>query len=730
MKTIFSLALFFIYISHVSADPHETGNARTATLWGIVTNLHSGQPIPDANVSIQGTDLGTATSEGGYFHLRIAPGIWDVNVTVIGFHSQKKQIYVDTLDSRQIDFQMEPGPIRMAPVIVTATQTHRLQDRVTVESQVFSGTNRKRLIGSTGGEILSEAEALDIKTYGGWAGIQTTSIRGTNDGHTLILLDGMRLNNSQKASVDLGILPASFFERIEIVRGGHSAFYGSDAIGGAIHFVSHESIPQKGYQYCLRSTGGTFFIKDPVLSTQGLDFSGSHRIGPLRLFFGYNHMNSDGAFLYADPVSGADSIRSNNDYKADNYFIKTVWNLTSRMRLKTTHHRLHSRRGSPGSLVYPSPLAFQSDDLSLTDLEWSYHFNQFQFKMNAFTQNGVQKYTNPGGWIPIDSRHENRMQGFRPQILWTPLKNIHVFAGGEYRDDRLESTDLGEHDRLITSLFSHLEWRHSFLLSGLIMTWSPAVRWDRYNDISSQACPKLGWMIESGSMLRWKIRASWSRSFRAPSFNDLYWPDDGFAYGNPDLQPETGTHSDVALILEYNHSGYFRFNTSFFSNSIEDLILWSEVEPWIYSPLNIGRASISGREISLSYHSPKDRAYAELSHANMKALDQTFESENKGNRLIYRPDQKWQLRAGLTVQPFDLNVHYLWLSKRYANAENSESLSSYGIWNARLDCTFPLNTLVMKFGVQGLNLTDQRYYGLKGYPSPGREIRLIFEVTY
>ena len=88
------------------------------------------------------------------------------------------------------------------------------------------------------------------------------------------------------------------------------------------------------------------------------------------------------------------------------------------------------------------------------------------------------------------------------------------------------------------------------------MTWIPALRWDHYNDMESQACPKLGWMLQGGRGHRWSITANIGRSFRAPSFNDLYWPDDGFAYGNPDLKPETATNMDFGLRIEAFRTGY------------------------------------------------------------------------------------------------------------------------------------------------------------------------------
>jgi vitamin B12 transporter len=91
-------------------------------------------------------------------------------------------------------------------------------------------------------DVLRSSEGIFLKDYGPTASLKTISLRGMAAEHILVLYDGTRLNNFQNGLVDFSLLPMNNIDRIEIVRGGNSALYGADAIGGIINIISSQSI--------------------------------------------------------------------------------------------------------------------------------------------------------------------------------------------------------------------------------------------------------------------------------------------------------------------------------------------------------------------------------------------------------------------------------------------------------------------------------------------------------
>ena len=119
------------------------------------------------------------------------------------------------------------------------------------------------LNGNTVGELIESVGSTSVKDYGSFAGIKSVSVRGSNSEQVLVLLDNQRLNSPQDGGIDLNTIPLGNIERVEIVKGGHSALFGTDAIGGVIHLISKDSSPEKGYSYGIQSSIGSSGVTTP-----------------------------------------------------------------------------------------------------------------------------------------------------------------------------------------------------------------------------------------------------------------------------------------------------------------------------------------------------------------------------------------------------------------------------------------------------------------------------------
>ncbi|HEX9970975.1 MAG TPA: TonB-dependent receptor [bacterium] len=709
-------------------------NAATGKISGYIFNKTNNESIPDANVIIIGTSLGAASRDGGFYFIKNIPqGKYDIVVKVIGFDQEiKKDVLIS--DNTIVNFSLIPVAIEFDPVIVTATLSDHRLSQVSVASDVLTQQRLKQRTGSTVGEAMASVGGVYFNSYDGIAGTHTASIRGSNVDQVVVLLDGLRLNTAQGGGVDLNLIPVSAIERIEVIRGGHSAVIGSDAMGGAIQLLSKETIGLKGFSYGVLTSIGSF-------GTRSLSLNGSHKIGLLSYFINYDRTVSEGDYTFKAPETGEKQLRENNDYKGNNLFLKTSLNLNSNNKIDILFHNLTASKGNAGSLkinewtgvsmITPNARAEMTRRLVSTKSE-NQVTGRFRIEGQTFYQTYDYHYSDPDGWAPVDDSHENSAIGVNLQGQVNVNSYLDFIGGAELRQDRLQSTKLKVDDRYSQGLYLQTEAHFPFSFLGLKSRWTaiPAVRWDNYSDVASQVSPKFGWLITTGDETSISLRGNIGKSYRVPSFDDLYWPDEGWGRGNPGLQPETSTNVDFGLVFGRNASSFFQAEINYFTNAIHNLISWGADEMGIWMPLNIGEANISGIEAGLKFRLPQEIAYLEIFHTWMKASDGTANSTTKGKRLIYRPDNKLDIQIGSAIQNFSINFNYRLVSKRYIAADNSSSLSGYSLLNGNVSYSLPIAGFSFDAKLQVLNILDKSIYIYDGYPLPGREVRLNLGIGY
>jgi len=730
MKNILKLVVTLFLMTLAIPSFAATGNKISGYIFDKATN----QPIPDANVLILNTQLGAASRDGGFYFIEnIPPGKYDIAVQVIGYETQvKKQVLV--AGNMVVNFSLNPAAIEFDPIIVTATLSDHRLSQVAAASEVLTKTRLLARTGSTVGELLVSAGGTYANSYDGIAGTRIASIRGSNADQVVVLLDGLRLNTAQGGGVDLNLIPAQVIEKIEIVRGGHSALLGSDAIGGAIQLFSKDPTALKHPSLNLNTTLGSF-------GTRTLALGASQRIGRLGYLLNYHRIQSNGDFTYKNPGNATLQTRQNNDYQGDNLFLKTNYAFNPGNRIAVLFHSLTAKKGNAGSVnlnpwtgqpmltpnaraeVSRQLFAFKSEN-QLTD--------HLRLEGQTFYQTYNYHYTDPDGWAPTDDKHENSAIGLNLQAHLNLSDHFNLVAGTEVRQDRLHSTKFKVDDRNIQSLYFQSEIRFPVSLWGMTTRWAtiPALRWDNYSDVNSQLSPKIGWLISAGNETSLSLRANIGTSYRVPTFDDLYWPDEGWGRGNPDLKPETSTGFDFGVVLKRETCSLIQAEVNYFHNQIDELISWGADQAGIWMPLNIGRAKISGVEAGLKLQLPQDLAFVEIFHTWMQAIDETPDSPTNGKRLIYRPDNKLNILLGSNWRRFSVDLNYRWVGKRQTLPDNSDSLPAYSILNGKIRYSLPIAGVALNAGMEVLNLLDESIFVYDGYPLPGREVRFSLGVNY
>ncbi|UCE05069.1 MAG: TonB-dependent receptor [bacterium] len=721
LKSFAVISLLFFCIQVV--------NAATGKVSGYVFNKLTNKPIPDANVMIVNTYFGAASRDGGFYFIEKVPqGKYDIVVKVIGYEMEtKKDVMI--AENTVVNFSLTAVAIEFDPIIVTATLSDHRLSQVSVASEVLTQPRLRERAGSTVGEAMMSVGGIYLNSYDGIAGTHVPSIRGSNTDQVVVLLDGLRLNTAQGGGVDLNLIPVSAIEKIEVVRGGHSALMGSDAIGGAIQLLSKETIGLKGFSYGINTTIGSF-------GTKTLNLSGSHKIDLLSYFINYNRIQTDGDFAYKAPDTGEKQTRQNNDYKGSNLFMKTKLDLSPNHKIHAIFHTLTAKKGNAGSanidyLLTPNARAETTRWLFSIKSE-NQVTDRIRLEGQTYYQTYDLHYTNPDDFPPTDDTHENSAIGLNLQGQLNLTPYVDLIGGTELRLDRLESTNFEVDDRHTQSLYLQSEIRLPFSFFGLKnqLISIPAIRWDNYSDVDAQISPKFGILLSTGEYVRFGLKGNIGNSYRVPTFDDLYWPEDAWVKGNPDLKPETSMNSDVGFVFNHQSSSFIQAEINYFSCNIEDLISWGVDDTGIWTPLNIGKAKIRGIETGFTFRLPSNLAYIDIFHTWMKATDERPNSDTKGKQLIYRPNSKLDIHIGSKVKNLSVNLNYRLVSKRYIIADNSRSLSDYNLFNGTISYMLSISGFILDAKLQILNMLDKSIYIYDGYPLPGREVRFSLGVNY
>ncbi|MFQ5706703.1 MAG: TonB-dependent receptor domain-containing protein [bacterium] len=229
---------------------------RMTKVSGVITDARSGDPLPGANVSVQGTLIGAAARNDGSYSLNLQPGSYTLLVQFIGYKTIKEPIKVVGDQSMRRNFSLEDDVLELSEVVAIGT---RRQGRTVVESPVPIDVLTARDIESTGVTQTTQILQLLIPSYNaprpsitdGSDSMRPATLRGLGPDQVLILVNGKRRHTSAlvhvngsigrgSTGVDLNAIPANAIEKIEVLRDGAAAQYGSDAIAGVINIVLKE----------------------------------------------------------------------------------------------------------------------------------------------------------------------------------------------------------------------------------------------------------------------------------------------------------------------------------------------------------------------------------------------------------------------------------------------------------------------------------------------------------
>ena len=555
-------------------------------------------------------------------------------------------------------------------------------------------------------DLMSRLPGVSMLRNGVRGSATSLSIRGNQGDHSLFLVDGVRIGSATLGSATLGLINTNSIERIEVVRGPKSNLYGADAIGGVVNIITRDAADMDSLQ--VKSSVGSNGTKETTLSagttqgkssysavlntykTDGIDSTydtsflhgdeDGHENDSIALRYGYE-INDDAKLSLS-----YNSNDSSTDYDASCATYDENWN----------------KNESPCSIYNETKITSLSSslDLDITD-SWSTNI-----QLGKSTDNAEEL-----------SADVDLSQFYLDGIFNTTKTEATWFNAIELEADTLLSLGLDyQKDEVDSSNNYDVSSRDNkaAFLQYKLKSDGADVSFGARRDDNEQFGEHTTTSVMAGQDVSDNVRLNFSygEGFKAPTFNDLYYP----GSGNANLMPEESKNYELGLKANWNNSS---LNVGLFNNSIENIILWNSS---ISAPDNTENVEISGLEFSLN-----------TQVANwMLGLSGTVmnpEDKSSGNILVRRAERSASLDGDYSVGNYGLGFTIYSQSHTFDDAANTLRLGGYTTLALRANFDLSDN---WKVKVNANNLNDKEYVTASGflgnYRSMGRE--LLFTVAY
>lgn len=552
-----------------------------------------------------------------------------------------------------------------SPIIVTATRTAQTVDDSLASVTVITAEQIAQKQVNDLRELLTSISGIDMTNNGGMGKATSMFMRGTSSSHVLIMIDGIKIGSATNGNIAFQHIPVNQIERIEIVRGPRSSLYGSEAIGGVIQIFTKKGKTQE--QANLEVGYGSFATNKIAAGVSG-------KYGDTTYSINANHIKTNG-------FNAKDDTETDNDGYNNN---SVTFNVSHQIS-KTSSLQLNSMRAN----------GHTSFDGFYNNNDYVQQTTGLQYTLAPLT-NWNMKFSVSESRDESDNfsdlTFQTRYNTTRTNYSWQNDINIgtsHILTlGADYQNDKVNSTTAyNETSRDNTAAFIQHQW------NGSNNDLQLALRNDNNEAFATHTTGNIAWGHDFSNTAR--LIASYGTAFKAPTFNDLYWP----GAGNLNLKPEESKTAEIEL--RKIHS-WGKASVSIYNTQIENLI-----SGW--PPTNVNKAEINGLEIRLNTKLAGWNTQAEIS-----LLDPRDKDTNK--ILRRRSQQSLRLDIDKTSGKWSTGFSFIGQGYRFDDTANTNKINGYGIVNLRASYAVS-KKLSVKWKIE--NLLDKEYETALNYNNPG-----------
>lgn len=532
--------------------------------------------------------------------------------------------------------------LKLADTVITANRDAQARSESSAASSVFTRADIDRLQPSSVADLLQRVPGIQITRAGGLGSTVGLYIRGTKTAQSLVLVDGQRIGSASAGGSPLEYLSIDQIERVEVLRGSRSAIYGSDAIGGVVQIITRRAAGE-GLTPRLRIGYGTHNTWERSIGLSG---------GNQDTRFSLNASADDTrginrSYASAAPDNDRDAYR-NNAFSAN---LSHRFNEQVEAGFSVLDQRGESEYDMGWGGEYPYAdyqvssysgfLAVQANDLWKSRVDLGHSENR-----------SAERFDDVKGSSPFNT--------YRDTAAWLntlDFGNGHsLIAGADWYEDSLHSnTAYDEDSRWNQGLLIQHNYRSEHFATELGLRHDKNEQFGSANTFSGALTYSLN--ADNDLVL------SYAEGFRAPTFNDLYWP----GGGNPALEPETS--KSYELQWRSHLAEKTRLEASIYRTDLRDAIAGWPAQ-------NVDTARINGFEASL-----QQELFGWQGQLGVSIIDPR--DRETGQVLNRRAKRTLNLDLDRQFGAFSLGASWLAVSRSYDDAANQREIAGHGVLNLR-----------------------------------------------
>lgn len=633
---------------------------------------------------------------------------------------------------------------QLREVVVTA----RKPNEDIIPAQVLSGEELRRLNSNSVADALRYFSGVQVKDYGGVGGIKTVNIRSMGTNHTGVVYDGVELGNAQNGQIDLGQFSLDNIEALSLYNGQKSEIlqpakdFGS---AGTIYMRTRTPVFNEGETYHARATirTGSFDLLNPSalielrlsnrvsasLSTEWINSSGKYK-------FRYRRVNPAGELAY-----DTTAVRQNGDINATRIELNTRGTLNNgTWNFKVYNY--NSERGVPGAIVNNVWRRGERiwDTNSFAQGRYTGYFGKFTTLNNikyAFYR--THYVNNDDKQVKIDNLYKQKEIYFSSANEYEITDFWSISASYDFMWNTLEADVYGfvKPDRISQYLSAATALdldRFKIQASALGTFIHDRIKGQQAPSDKNVFSPAI---FMNGYPLRNKdfsIRVFYKKSFRMPTFNDLYYAD----MGNSKLSPERVAQYNIGLLYDHKSTSVIsaaRVSVDAYYNRVKDkIVAYPKGQQFRWTMLNLGLVDIHGVDLTgLLTINPYKDLYMTVrgQYTFQRAIDITNPADNYyRDQIPYIPRHSGAAVVNLQWRGWGLNYSWIYVGERYNQQENIRYNYTQPWYTSDLSLSkdFQLGRVSLRALIEVNNLLSQDYDVILNYPMPKRNYRFTITV--
>ncbi len=474
--------------------------------------------------------------------------------------------------------------LKTSDIFVTATRTPIPKKNVIADITLISEEEIKLAGSSSLPELLQRQPGIEISNNGGQGKVSTLFLRGASSTHSVILLDGIRIDSATTGLTAIENIPLSQIEKIEIVRGPASSLYGQDAIGGVIQIFTKKGL--NGFKPYFSYGYGKYNTSIAQGGIRGGDDRTSYAINLSSLSStGFSAFEPNANSLANIYNLDKDGYRNKSASASLSHKINEKFDINFQYFLSQGKNKYDNRyANSDPSIDWKNTQDQESLSGTVNSQLTNYWKSSFRVGL------GIDDYVEKQRYISAATREVDSVyRTIQNQITWQndlilPLGSLVLLF--DKLDQKINATDTSysKKDR------QNDAYMIGYNLNQANQNFQVSIRKD-FNSVYRDATTgNIGYSYAMNS--NWSIASSFGTAFRSPTFNYLF----AGSYANPDLQPEKSKNIEAQLKYQ-SDAEFFSFVT--FKNKITDFIISDSTTS--FRPYNINTAEIYGATVSSSH---------------------------------------------------------------------------------------------------------------------------------